>query len=85
MGHVQPPHTEPPDGAGNPNGGALSALTALPSPSLPPSRPAGQETDAMTRTANAFRALLARLLPRTPTPPRQSDIERALLRALGGL
>jgi hypothetical protein len=39
----------------------------------------------MTRTANVFRALLARLFPRTPTPPRQSDIERALLRALGGL
>ncbi|SHI41428.1 hypothetical protein SAMN02745194_00296 [Roseomonas rosea] len=39
----------------------------------------------MTRTANVFRALLARLFPRTHTPPRQSDIERALLRALGGL
>ncbi len=39
----------------------------------------------MTRTANVLRAFLARLFPRTPAPPRQSDIERALLRALGGL
>ena len=39
----------------------------------------------MTRTANALRVFLARLFPRTPSPPRQSDIERALLRALGGL
>ena len=39
----------------------------------------------MTRTATAFRSFLARLFPRTPAPPRQSEIERALLRALGGL
>jgi hypothetical protein len=39
----------------------------------------------MTRTTNLLRGFLARLFPRTATPPRQSDIERALLRALGGL
>jgi len=33
----------------------------------------------------SLRDLLARLFPRPATPPRQSDIERALLRALGGL
>ena len=38
-----------------------------------------------SRAVSAFRVLLARLFPRTPAPPRQSDIERALLRALGGL
>ncbi|MCR0981528.1 hypothetical protein [Roseomonas populi] len=38
-----------------------------------------------SRAASAFRSLMARLFPRTPAPPRQSDIERALLRALGGL
>ncbi|MBB5692686.1 hypothetical protein FHS87_000701 [Roseomonas pecuniae] len=39
----------------------------------------------MTRTAHALRALFARLFPRAPMPPRQSEIERALLRAMGGL
>ena len=33
----------------------------------------------------ALRGLLARLFARPSPPPRQSDIERALLRALGGL
>ena len=33
----------------------------------------------------ALRALLDRAFPRTPRPPRQSEIESALLRAMGGL
>ena len=32
-----------------------------------------------------LRALLERAFPRTPRPPRQSEIESALLRAMGGL
>ncbi|MFH5924207.1 hypothetical protein [Roseomonas xinghualingensis] len=37
------------------------------------------------RPIASLRHLFARLFPRPATPPRQSDIERALLRALGGL
>jgi len=32
-----------------------------------------------------LRALLERAFPRTPRPPRQSEIESALLRVMGGL
>ncbi|WP_426955970.1 hypothetical protein [Muricoccus radiodurans] len=35
--------------------------------------------------ASALRGLLDRAFPRPPRPARESDIERALLRALGAL
>jgi hypothetical protein len=43
------------------------------------------QTRTLSGPFTSLRSLFARLFPRTPAPPRQSDIERALLRALGGL
>ena len=40
---------------------------------------------ARRRPFAALRALLERAFPRTPRPPRQFEIENALLRAMGGL
>ena len=71
-------------------------MSALNAPPLPRPFQAGPCPNGHTMTRSPFlparrgpiaalRALLERAFPRTPRPPRQSEIESALLRAMGSL